>query len=41
MPSVRLEGLRKQFGGVLAVDDVSVDFRDGEMTAVLGPSGCG
>jgi putative spermidine/putrescine transport system ATP-binding protein len=41
MPSVRLEGLRKQFGEVLAVNDVSVEFRDGEMTAVLGPSGCG
>ena len=41
MPSVRLDGLRKQFGEVLAVDDVSVEFRDGEMTAVLGPSGCG
>ncbi len=41
MPSVRLDGLRKQFGDVLAVDDVSVEFRDGEMTSVLGPSGCG
>ena len=41
MPSVRLDGLRKQFGEVLAVNDVSVEFRDGEMTAVLGPSGCG
>jgi putative spermidine/putrescine transport system ATP-binding protein len=41
MPSVRLEGLRKQFGEVLAVNGVSVEFRDGEMTAVLGPSGCG
>ncbi len=41
MPSVRLEGLRKQFGDVLAVNDVSVEFRDGEMTSVLGPSGCG
>jgi ABC-type Fe3+/spermidine/putrescine transport system ATPase subunit len=41
MPSVRLDGLRKQFGEVLAVNDLSVEFRDGEMTAVLGPSGCG
>jgi ABC-type Fe3+/spermidine/putrescine transport system ATPase subunit len=41
MPSVRLDGLRKQFGDVLAVNDVSVEFRDGEMTSVLGPSGCG
>ena len=41
MPSVRLDRLRKQFGDVVAVDDVSVEFRDGEMTSVLGPSGCG
>ena len=41
MPSVRLDRLRKQFGDVVAVDDVSVEFRDGELTSVLGPSGCG
>jgi ABC-type Fe3+/spermidine/putrescine transport system ATPase subunit len=41
MPSVRLDRLRKRFGDVLAVDDISVEFRDGEMTSVLGPSGCG
>jgi peptide/nickel transport system ATP-binding protein len=41
MPSVRLDRLRKQFGDAVAVDDLSVEFRDGEMTSVLGPSGCG
>jgi putative spermidine/putrescine transport system ATP-binding protein len=41
MPSVRLEGLHKQFGNVVAIDGVSIDFRDGEMASVLGPSGCG
>jgi ABC-type Fe3+/spermidine/putrescine transport system ATPase subunit len=41
MPSVRVEGLCKRFGEVVAVDDISVEFRDGEMTSVLGPSGCG
>jgi ABC-type Fe3+/spermidine/putrescine transport system ATPase subunit len=41
MPGVRLERLRKRFGAVIAVDDISVAFRDGELTAVLGPSGCG
>ncbi|HEY6258561.1 MAG TPA: ABC transporter ATP-binding protein [Xanthobacteraceae bacterium] len=41
MPSVRVDGLRKQFGDVVAVDDISIEFRDGEMTSVLGPSGCG
>jgi ABC-type Fe3+/spermidine/putrescine transport system ATPase subunit len=41
MPSVRLDRLRKLFGDAVAVDDISVEFRDGEMTSVLGPSGCG
>ena len=41
MPSVRLDGLRKQFGNVVAIDGVSIEFRDGEMASVLGPSGCG
>jgi len=41
MPSVRLDRLRKRFGQAVAVDDVSVEFADGEMTSVLGPSGCG
>jgi iron(III) transport system ATP-binding protein len=41
MPGVRLEGLRKRFGDTVAVDDVSVEFRDRDLTAVLGPSGCG
>jgi len=41
MPSVRLDALRKQFGDAVAVNDVSVEFHDGEVTSVLGPSGCG
>jgi iron(III) transport system ATP-binding protein len=41
MPSVRLDRLSKQFGDAVAVNNISVEFRDGEMTSVLGPSGCG
>jgi ABC-type Fe3+/spermidine/putrescine transport system ATPase subunit len=41
MASVRVDRLRKSFGANVAVRDISVDFRDGEMTSVLGPSGCG
>jgi iron(III) transport system ATP-binding protein len=41
MASVRLEGLRKSFGSVIALQDISIAFADGAMTAVLGPSGCG
>jgi ABC-type Fe3+/spermidine/putrescine transport system ATPase subunit len=41
MASVRLERLRKSFGPVIAVRDISIEFQDGRMTSVLGPSGCG
>lgn len=29
------------FGSVPAVRDVSIDFQDGQVTAIIGPSGCG
>ncbi len=38
---VRVERLRKVFPGVVAVDDVDLDIREGEFFALLGPSGCG
>jgi len=41
MTAITLDRLRKQFGAVLAVRDISLTFEDGKMTAVLGPSGCG
>ena len=33
--------LRKTFGGIRAVDDASLVFRSGEITAVIGPNGSG
>jgi putative spermidine/putrescine transport system ATP-binding protein len=41
MAGVRVDRLRKSFGATVAVRDISVEFRDGELTSVLGPSGCG
>ena len=38
---IRLEGVSKHFGSVTAVDNVSLDIREGEFFALLGPSGCG
>jgi putative spermidine/putrescine transport system ATP-binding protein len=40
-PGIRLRGLRKTFGPVVAVDSIDLDIDDGEFFAVLGPSGSG
>ncbi len=39
--SVKIENLVKYFGGVHAVDHVSLDIEPGEIFFLLGPSGCG
>ena len=39
--AVRLEGVTKRFGDVVAVDDVDLEIRDGEFFSMLGPSGSG
>jgi putative spermidine/putrescine transport system ATP-binding protein len=39
--AVRLRGLRKEFGDVVAVDGVDLDVVDGEFITLLGPSGSG
>ena len=38
---VRAEGVRKRYGSVEALRDVSLGFEAGRLTAILGPSGCG
>jgi ABC-type Fe3+/spermidine/putrescine transport system ATPase subunit len=40
-PVLRLEGVRKLFGALPAVDDVSLELARGEIFTLLGPSGCG
>ena len=35
------EGVRMQFGGVVALNDVSITVRDDELLAVIGPNGAG
>ena len=41
MCALALKDIRKAYGDARAVDDVSIDFPQGELTALLGPSGCG
>jgi ABC-type branched-subunit amino acid transport system ATPase component/ABC-type branched-subunit amino acid transport system permease subunit len=40
-PAVRLEGLAKAFGGLRAVDNVSLTLEPGVVTALIGPNGAG
>jgi branched-chain amino acid transport system ATP-binding protein len=40
-PVLHLEKLRKQFGGLVVTDDVTLDVVPGELHAVIGPNGAG
>jgi branched-chain amino acid transport system permease protein len=40
-PILRAKGLRKAFGGVVAVDGLSLELARGETTALIGPNGSG
>ena len=39
--AVRLEGIEKRYGDVVAVAGIDLDVRDGEFFSMLGPSGSG
>jgi branched-chain amino acid transport system ATP-binding protein len=38
---LRVAGVAKQFGGVTAVDEVSLEVRQGEILSIIGPNGAG
>jgi sulfate/thiosulfate transport system ATP-binding protein len=39
--TILIDGISKRFGDFVALDKVSMEVRDGELTALLGPSGSG
>ncbi|MSP51615.1 MAG: ABC transporter ATP-binding protein [Alphaproteobacteria bacterium] len=41
MPDVKITGLTKRFGDVVAVDAMNLHVPEGSLTTFLGPSGCG
>lgn len=40
-PVLEVEGLKKHFGGIAAVDGVSFHVNPGEILGIIGPNGCG
>ena len=40
-PAVRLEGVRRTYGEVVAIASLDLEIADGEFFTLLGPSGSG
>jgi branched-chain amino acid transport system ATP-binding protein len=38
---LQVEGVTLAFSGLVALDDVSFDVREGELLAIIGPNGAG
>ena len=41
MANVRLEGIKRRFNKVTAIEDISFEVPDGQFWVLVGPSGCG
>lgn len=41
MPLYRIENLSKRFGGLVAVSDLTMEIREGEILGLIGPNGAG
>jgi len=40
-PVIQVSGMRKTYGSIVAVDEVSFEVRDGEIFGLIGPNGAG
>ncbi len=40
-PLLRVENVKRRFGGILALDDVSLDLDEGSIAGLIGPNGAG
>lgn len=40
-PAIHISGIRKSFGGLIVLEDLSMDILENRVTVILGPSGCG
>jgi branched-chain amino acid transport system ATP-binding protein len=38
---LEISDIKKNFGGIKAVDGVSFDVQEGEILGLIGPNGCG
>ncbi len=41
VPDLKIQGLSKRFGGIIALEDVSFEVREGEIAGLIGPNGAG
>ena len=39
--SIQVKNIQKHFGQFNALNNISLDFPEGQLVALLGPSGCG
>lgn len=41
MSLIEIRGLSKKFGNNIVLDDIDLDINEGEVVAIIGPSGTG